>query len=202
MKELKDRPVIVAPAPTGPVASAGGPTPPDAPSPPSAGSAEEKAANREKARKALADLASEDGQKVFSATMTLAKYGDLEAVEPLLKVLKEHKDFYARMGAATAFKSLKACDAVIGLIEALLDKESVVFSAASTALIEITRIEEKDLTELNLRVASDTSKQRRTEARQKWVTWWRTHEEQVRKVLNQPKGGPPAPADGAQEPGK
>ena len=175
VKELKDRPVAVAQGP--PIASGtGGATPPPPPPVSSGPTPEDIAANKEKAKQALSDLSNDDAGTVFNATIVLGRYGGPEAVEPLVKVLKTHKDFYPRMGAATALGQLKACDAVVALIDTVLDKESNVFIAANQALIAIMHISEKDLTEEKLVISADTSKVRRGEMKLRWVAYWRAHE--------------------------
>ena len=86
---------------------------------------EQIAAAKEKAKNAIADLASGDIAKIVAACTVLGKSGELEAVEPLVKVLKEAKDSFARGSAANALGSLHACDAVPALIAAFMDKDDL-----------------------------------------------------------------------------
>jgi Skp family chaperone for outer membrane proteins len=114
----------------------------------------------------------------FSATYKLKDLRDLRAVPPLVETLKAHKDYYTRLGAATALGELKACDAVPALIEALDDKEDLVQTAAGEALSTITGRESKPLVGL-------TKKERR-QVKDDWSRWWKENEGAVRARLNQP----------------
>ena len=150
--------------------------------------AAELAANKEKLRAAVADLSSPDIGKVFNACLALAKLKDLEALDPLLKVLKEHKDPYGRMASANALGTLHACDGVGGLIQAFLDKdESVVLSAAQGF---------SKITGQDTGLSGSPSRKEKTDAKEKWGKWWHEHETEIRARWNQPvqaPGAPPAP---------
>jgi HEAT repeat protein len=197
VKKLEERPVAVVAPPASPPAGSppGGPPPPVAPPSPPPTPSDDTAALKEKVKKAFQDLANPDAGKVWAACMVLGKHGGLEAVEPLLKVLKENKDYYARLGAVTALGQLKACDAMPALIDALVDKESTVFTSANSALMAITGHTPERI------VSADSSKTRRNEARAEWVAWWRSNEADVRAKLNQPAKAA-APGGGPGEPGK
>ena len=194
VKELQSRPLVAAapvkppepgtPKPAEPAPAAAepvGPTP------------EQIAANKDKVRAAIADLASTDIAKVFPACATLGASGDLEAVPPLLKVLKEFKDFVGRTAAASALGSLHACDAAAGLLAAFLDKDPGVFLASGQAFGRIAGVDTG--------LAGDATKRERTEARDRWGKWWQTHEPEVRKRWNQEAKAPPEAPPAQPEPG-
>ena len=160
------------------------------PSPrPTGPSPEEIAANKEKVKAAIADLASPDIGKVFAACLLLQSLKDLEAVEPLLKVLREYKDPYGRTAAATALGNLHACDGVPGLIGAFLDKDPGVFLAAGQAFFKITAQDSG--------LSGDASRKDKTEAKEKWTRWWKDHEAEIAGALEaaqgrtRPAGDPP-----------
>lgn len=194
VKALESRPaaagpVVSAPVPGKPPAVAP-PTPPPGPTPgaaPEGPSPEEIAANKDKVKAAIADLASPDIVKVFQACLLLQKLRDLEAVEPLLKVLRDYRDPYGRTAAATALGTLQACDAVPGLIAAFLDKDAGVFLAASQSFGKITAQDSG--------LSGDASRKDKTDAKEKWTRWWKDHEGEVRTRLKQPKADAP-PDDG------
>lgn len=195
VKDLEARPVAArggaVPAAPTPAAPTPTPTPtkPTPDEPPAGPTPEELAANKAKVAAAIADLASPEIAKVFPACVALGKFGDLEAVEPLLKVLREHKDAYARTAAASALGALRACDAVPTLLQALLDRDDRVTLSAAVAFGKIAA-QDTGMT------GSPTRKER-NEARDKWSKWWTEHETEVRTRLGQPKdaggGGEPAP---------
>ena len=114
----------------------------------------------------------------FSATYKLKDLKDLRAVPPLLETLKLHKDYYTRLGAATALGELHACDAVAALIEALDDHEDLVQTAAGEALTTITGRDS--------RIMVGLSKKERKQLKDEWARWWKDHEPEVRQRLNQP----------------
>ncbi len=184
VKDLESRPVAAAPR-AGPVA----PTPatppakgPDEEPAPAAGpTAEELAAQKTKVDAAIAALASPEIGKVFSACVALGKLGDLAAVEPLVKVLKEHKDVFAKTAAATALGSLHACDAVPTLLQAILDRDDGVTLAAALAFGKIAGVDAG--------MTGSPTRKERNDAREKWSKWWGANEEAVRAKWGQPKGG-------------
>ena len=124
-------------------------------------------------------LSDSDEDIVFSATIELARLKALRATPNLVLVLSRHKDFYARLGAATALGEIRACNAVPDLIDALDDKDDLVRTAAAEAL---HRIAEEDFN-----FVSGLSKQERRRIQKKWRAWWRENEAPVRRRLDQPK---------------
>lgn len=189
VKALESRPAAARPGPVAPTPDKPpvGPTPPptEPPPAPTGPTPEEIAANKEKVKAAIADLASPDIGKVFAACLLLQSLKDLEAVEPLLKVLREYKDPYGRTAAATALGNLHACDGVPGLIGAFLDKDPGVFLAAAQAFFKITAQDSG--------LSGDASRKDKTEAKEKWTRWWKDHEGEMRERWKQPKAEP-APA--------
>lgn len=126
-------------------------------------------------------LRDSDEDIVFSATIELARLKALRATPDLVKVLRNHKDFYARLGAATALGEIQAVDAVPDLIEALNDKDDLVRTAASEAL---HRISGQDFN-----FVSGLTKNERLRIQKKWRSWWRENEETVRQRLGQARSG-------------
>lgn len=196
IKTLESRPAGVAPAgptpaaPAKPPVAPPGPTPPAPPepgAPPAGPTPEELAANKAKVKAAIADLAATDVGKVFDACLLLQRLGDLEAVEPLLKVLREYRDPYGRMAAAKALGGLHACDGVPGLIGAFLDKDPGVFLAASRSF--------SDITGQDSGLSGDASRKDKNEAKDKWTRWWKEKETEIRARWNQPKADVPPPGD-------
>ena len=124
-------------------------------------------------------LRDSDEDIVFSATIELARLKDLRAVPPLIDVVSKHKDFYARLGAATALGELQAVDGVPALIDALNDKDDLVRTAASEALQRITGE--------NFNFVSGLGKNERIRIQRRWKQWWRENEDALRQRLNQPK---------------
>ncbi len=125
-------------------------------------------------------LRDSDEDIVFSATIELARLKALRATPHLVDVLKKHKDFYARLGAATALGEIQAVDSVPALIEALNDKDDLVRTAASEALHRITG---KDFN-----FVSGLTKNERIRIQRSWRAWWKDHESEVRRRLDQPGG--------------
>jgi hypothetical protein len=115
----------------------------------------------------------------FSATISLGRMKDLRAVPALVKALKTHKDFYVRLGAADALRELKACDAVLDLVDALDDKDDLVRSSANMALQGITQHEES--------FAPTLGKQELRRVQGAWKRWWKENEVAVRQRLGQAK---------------
>lgn len=129
----------------------------------------------ERWRKRLRDS---DEDVVFSATIELARLKALEAVSDLVRVLNKHKDFYARLGAATALGEIQAVEAIPDLIEALNDKDDLVRTAGSEALHRITGED--------FNFVSGLTKNERIRIQKKWRQWWRENETDLRKKLAQP----------------
>ena len=128
-----------------------------------------------------------DPSRSFSATYKLKELKDLRAVPPLVETLRAHKDYYTRLGAATALGELKACDGVAALIDALDDKDELVRVAAGEAIATIRGEATKTLVGLTKKelkaVKDDLSR------------WWKEQETAVRTRLAQPlpAAGGPAP---------
>lgn len=184
VKDLESRPVAaapragaVAPTPAAPPAK----DPDEEPAPAAGPTAEELAAHKAKVDAAIAALASPEIGKVFSACVALGKLGDLAAVEPLVKVLKEHKDVFAKTAAATALGSIHACDAVPTLLQAILDRDDGVTLAAALAFGKIAGVDAG--------MTGSPTRKERNDAREKWSKWWASNEEAVRAKWGQPKGG-------------
>ena len=146
--------------------------------PPQAGDAGPSEAERAaEARKRLDELLAMLGDKsndvAFTATVELAELGDERAVPALTVAMRDHRDFYVRLGAATAIGNLKSLDAVEDLIVALDDKDQLVRTAAREALITVVGHEP---------VAFDPAASRsgRLERIASWVKWWDENEREVR----------------------
>ncbi len=122
-------------------------------------------------------LKDSDEDIVFSATIELARLKALRATPDLVNVLKKHKDFYARLGAATALGEMQAVDSVPDLIDALNDKDDLVRTAASEALNRITG--------QDFNFVSGLNKSERIRIQKKWRAWWRENERSVRQKLGQ-----------------
>lgn len=191
VKDLESRPVAAArPAAGTPEAPKPAPKPSDpepAPEAPVGPTPEEVAAAKAKVAAALADLGSPDVAKAFPACVALGKLGDLSAVEPLVKVMREHKDPLVRTAAATSLGALHACDAVPALLQAMLDKDDGVVLAAGRAFTKITD-QDSGLT-------GSPTKREKNDAREKWTKWWAQNEASVRAKWKQEKAAAPgAPA--------
>ena len=167
------------PAPPDGTGPAGSPAPPSPPAPPTHPEAE-KQLDAEVDRW-IERLKDREAGIAFSATVQLGRLKSLRAVPALMNTLKNHSDFYTRLGAATALGELKAADAVPALIEALEDRDDLVQTAASEALTGITGQDFKFVVNL--------SKKERKAIREQWTQWWRDHETDLRKRLNQPLRG-------------
>lgn len=74
----------------------------------------------------------------FEATVELGKLGDPEAIRELAEALRDHRDFYVRLGAATAIGSIGRWEGTDALVLALLDGEPLVRTAAAESLARIT----------------------------------------------------------------
>lgn len=212
LAELKSRPIATGPAPvaTAPVKPATPTaTPPGAPAAPepTGPTPEEIAKNKDKVRALIKELlegfAANDVGRVFNAALKLGNLGDLEAVEPLMKVAKEFKDPYGRNACTTALGRLHACDAAQFLIDMFLEKDNSVVLQAAQSFSKIAGIDSG--------LSGDASRKDKNEAKDRAQKYWREHEEEIRAKWNQPKGGaappaapapaPDAPAPGAPAPG-
>jgi HEAT repeat protein len=166
---------LSAPTATPAEAPAAAPTEAPAPAaPPAATQAAEAAdaAKRVEVDRWIERLGAPDENTAFKAALQLAQLGDLRAVDALIETMREHRDFYVRLGAATALGDLKALDAVPALIDALDEKDQLVRTAASESLWSITsnRIDFK---------AGASAADRRA-AQGKWRKWWRDNEAHLR----------------------
>ncbi|MDJ0975164.1 MAG: HEAT repeat domain-containing protein [Planctomycetota bacterium] len=130
-------------------------------------------------------LKDKNNDLVFTATVKLADLKDLRATQPLIVVLAKHKDFYARLGAATALGTLQAVDAVPALIDALGDKDELVRTAANEALIAITSNDQN--------FAADMSRNERQKVQRKYRTWFKNNEMELRRKLDQLPDSPTRP---------
>lgn len=126
-------------------------------------------------------LRDRDEDIVFSATIELARLKALRATPHLVDVLEKHKDFYARLGAATALGEIQAVEAVPALIEGLNDRDDLVRTAASEALHRITG--------QDFNFVSGLTKNERIRIQKKWRAWWKDNETEVRARLDQPEDG-------------
>jgi HEAT repeat protein len=199
VQALEARP-IAAPAAAAPPPTAGAPpvappsgntaTPPEPP--PGALTPEQIAAQKEKVKNAIAELASGEVTRIFPAAVFLGKAGDLSAVEPLVKVIKETKDPLGRSMAAQALGRLRACDAVPVLLSLFTEKNADVFLSAVQGFSKIS--------ELDTGLSGDATRGEKKAGQDKWTSWWKDHEAEMRKKWGQEKVVEPAPAMG--EPGK
>ena len=136
------------------------------------------AAEREaELRKWIEKLKDPDPSTSFSATYKLMDLNDLRAVAPLVETLKSNKDYYTRLGAASALGKLRACDGVPSLLDALDDREELVQTAAADALLAITGQDVKYVPGL-------TKKERKTK-REEWAKFWKENEPAVRSRFGQ-----------------
>lgn len=188
VKEIESRPVAVAPV-AAPAPTPAAPAPVPAPTPGAGDPAtpsmtpEEEAAHKARVAAAIEALSSNDIAKVWTAAANLGRFGDLSATEPLVKLLKEHKDIFARTAAAGALGNLKACDAVPALLAALLDRDDGVTLAAAQAFGKIAGVDAG--------MTGSPSRKDRNDAMNKWTKWWAQNEMAVRVRLNQVKGDGP-----------
>ena len=128
-------------------------------------------------KKWIEKLKDPDPSTSFSATYKLKDLKDLRATGPLVETLKTNKDYYTRLGAASALMEFKACDAVPALIDALDDREELVQTAAADALLAITGHDAKWVPAL-------TKKEKKAK-RDEWAKFWKENESAVRSRLGQ-----------------
>jgi hypothetical protein len=166
-----------APAPT--PAPAPAPEPAPAPAPSGGDGRDPEAQKRHDAEVDLwiSRLKDPDTGVSFSATYKLKMLKDLRAVPALVETLRAHKDYYTRLGAASALGELRACDGVPALIEAIEDKEELVQTAALEALSAVTG--------RDARVMVGLTKKERRQLREDWQKWWKENEASVRQRLGQ-----------------
>lgn len=116
----------------------------------------------------IAALQDTDTNTVFDATVKLAAAGDPAAIDPLIEVLQQHKDFYCRLGAATALGQLSSWKAADPLVDALTDADQLVRAAASEALRQITGNEIKGFSPMG-------SADQLADGQRKWREWLAEH---------------------------
>lgn len=193
IKEVRDVASRTFPGPSAPPPRTDAPVPPTAPENPGAPppvppradappSADPESARRHEADVQLWITRLKDPNEgiAFTATRKLADLKDLRAVLPLIEVLKTHKDYFTRQGAASTLGELKAADAVPALMEALEDKDDLVQGAASEALTSIT--------EQDFKFSLVLTKKEKKQLKEQWQKWWHDNEADVRKRLGQAKG--------------
>ncbi len=98
-----------------------------------------------------------------------------EKIADLRRMLRSNRDFYARLGAATALGELRAADAVPDLIAAIDDRDELVRTAASEALHRITGHD--------ILFVSVQPKRERLQVVNRWRVWWKHNEAAVRARL-------------------
>lgn len=136
------------------------------------------AAEREaELKKWIEKLKDPDPSTSFSATYKLKDLKDLRATGPLVETLRTNRDYYTRLGAASALMEFRACDAVPALLDALDDKEELVQTAAADALLAITGHDAKWVPAL-------TKKEKKAK-REEWTKFWKENEASVRSRLGQ-----------------
>ncbi len=181
MQALEERPAQVIRE----IVRGGGPTPakksgPDRKRLPVAERKDPKVVAAEVA-KARQGIKSDDLEVLFPAIEKIREHRVLDAVPRLIEILASHKDEFGRAACAAALGKMLVADAVPALTEALVDKSELVAQQANKSLREITDFD----TELS---ATAGIRKRRT-ARNKMKEWWRSHEDEVRGRLGQPKPG-------------
>ena len=139
-------------------------------------SVEKKPGRAEEVDRWIKRLAHKDEDIVFSGTIELARLGDRRATLPLIKVLQKHRDFYARLGAATALGELKDPRGVEPLIEGLNDKDDLVRTASAEALRKITDRE--------FNYVSGLKRSERVRIQKQWIQWWQDNEAIETERLN------------------
>ncbi|MFV1958333.1 MAG: HEAT repeat domain-containing protein [Planctomycetota bacterium] len=114
----------------------------------------------------------------FSATLELGRLKDRRASAPLVEVLQKDRDYYVRLGAATALGDIKAVDAFPALVDALNDRDGLVRTAANDAL--------QSITEQAYALPPGMSKGERRRLQKKWRSWFKENEAGLRDRLGQP----------------
>ncbi len=113
----------------------------------------------------------------FEAALQLGTLKNLRAAPALIEVLQKDRDYYVRLGAATALGDMRAAIAVPALTEALGDKDTLVRTAANDALQAITDHAIEFRTEMKTREVRKVQKE--------WGDWWKANEAVVRDRLGQ-----------------
>ena len=185
-------PAAAPPPPTAGTAPTPAPTPTPTATPPEAPSdapltPQQIAANKEKVKAAIADLGTGDVTKIFAAAVFLGRAGDLDAVEPLVKVIHEFKDPLGRSMAAQALGRLHSCDAAPVLLSLFTEKNTDVFLSAAQAFAKISG--------LDTGLSGDATRNEKQGKKEEWTNWWRKNEPEMRKKWGQekaPEAPPPA----------
>ncbi len=174
------------PPPSAPVAPPAAVPPPSVEPAPRTPAVDPKVAAERDAelKKWVEKLKDPDPSTSFSATYKLKDLKDLRATGPLIETLRTNRDYYTRLGAASALMEFKACDAVPALMDALDDKEELVQTAAADALLVITGHDAKWVPAL-------TKKEKKAK-RDEWAKFWKENESTVRSRLGQ-EARPEAP---------
>jgi HEAT repeat protein len=144
------------------------------------GPAEDPEVVKAQIEKALADLDSDDADKIYPAITVVSKRKVLEATPKLIRILGQHTDVFTRAASAAALGELRACDAVPALAEALRDKTSMVAQQANKSL--------RLITDHDLGLSPQARAQERTRARADMLEFWQRHETELRERWKQPKG--------------
>ncbi len=133
--------------------------------------------------KAKQDLQSDDLGVLFPALEKIREHNVVDAMPRLLELLGTYPDALGRTQAAMVLGEMKLCDAVPALAEALVDKSDLVAQQANKSLRKITGYDTQ--------IAMSARIRARRSARNKFKEWWRSHEEEVRQRLGQPKPADP-----------
>ncbi len=115
----------------------------------------------------------------FTATLQLGLLKDLRATQPLIEVLQKDRDYYVRLGAATALGDVQAVDAIPALIEALEDDDGLVRTAANDAL--------RAITDQPFEFVPGMSRSERRKLQRRWKDWYDQNEAALRTRYGQPK---------------
>jgi HEAT repeat protein len=186
VKYLAAKAAAAPPAPVAPPASppAAPPTEPPAPagatpSPPTPPDPETARRREADLQRWIALLRDPNEGIAFTATRKLAEFKDLRVVPPLVDVLKTHRDYFTRQGAALTLGEIQAADAVPALMDALEDKDDTVQAASNEALTQITQ--------QDFKFSLVLTKKEKKQIKEQWNKWWKENEGDVRKRLGQPR---------------
>jgi len=120
----------------------------------------------------LEQLSADKENLAFTAALELGRLKDARAVPALAETLATHRDNYVRLGAATALGDIRALDAVPALVEALLDKDQLVRTAAYDALTKVVGAK--------VPYRADAPSRERRAAHDAWRKWWGDNEARLR----------------------
>lgn len=132
--------------------------------------------------KAREDILSKDLAVLWGAIEKVRQHKVMDAVPRLIEIMSSFPEELGRSNAAAALGHMQVADAVPALTEALVDKSGLVAQQANKSIRQITGFD----TQMS---PSARVRERRT-IRSRVKEWWRAHEEEVRKRLGQPAGGP------------